>query len=274
MNLASFSLQGPSPYDETKPEVSAPGVGIRSSFPGSSYGAASGTSMASPHVAGVVALLKQVNANLTVADIEEILMTTATPRTDTNFPESPNNGYGHGIINAFDAVSSIISGLGKIKGQVAKDGEDNDAPTYEHSAPAETYSGMSLPLSIHVQDNVSISSVTLQYQNTTGDWVNLDAERASGSYNDATYTATIPGDDIAEPSVSYRWRIVDFGGNDVSTDTYEVSVQPGITIGYSTDFETDPIGWYSFGAENTWQWGPLQVGQTVPTLVKKYMLLT
>ncbi|TYS69108.1 S8 family serine peptidase [Sutcliffiella horikoshii] len=260
MNLASFSLQGPSPYDEIKPEVSAPGVGIRSSFPGSEYGAASGTSMASPHVAGVVALLKQVNSSLTVADIEEILMTTATARTDSNFPDSPNNGYGHGIINAFDAVSSIISGLGKIKGQVAKDGEDSEAPTFEHTAPAETYAGMSLPLSIHVQDNVSISSVTLQYQNTAGDWVDLAAERASGSYNDATYTASIPGDDIGEPSVSYRFHIVDFGGNEVTSDTYEVSVQPGISVGYSTDFETDPVGWYSFGAENTWQWGVPSAG--------------
>ncbi|NMH72500.1 S8 family serine peptidase [Bacillus sp. RO2] len=260
MNLASFSLQGPSPYEEIKPEVSAPGVGIRSSFPGSEYGAASGTSMASPHVAGVVALLKQVNSNLTVADIEEILMTTATARTDSNFPDSPNNGYGHGIVNAFDAVSSIISGLGKIKGQVAKDGEDSEAPTFEHTAPAETYSGMSLPLSIYVQDNVSISSVTLQYQNTAGEWVDLAAERASGSYNDATYTASIPGDDIGEPSVSYRFHIVDFGGNEVTSDTYEVTVQPGITVGYSTDFESDPVGWYSFGAENTWQWGVPSAG--------------
>ncbi|MCM3619498.1 S8 family serine peptidase [Sutcliffiella horikoshii] len=262
MNLASFSLQGPSPYQEIKPEVSAPGVGVRSSFPGGQYGAASGTSMASPHVAGVVALLKQVNSNLTVADIEEILMTTATARTDSNFPDSPNNGYGHGIVNAFDAVSSIISGLGKIKGQVAKDGEDSEAPTFEHTAPAETYAGMNLPLSIHVQDNVSISSVTLQYQNTAGEWVDLAAERASGSYNDATYTASIPGDDIGEPSVSYRWHIVDFGGNEVTTDTYEVSVQPGITVGYSTDFETDPVGWYSFGAQNSWEWGVPTSGPT------------
>src|SRR5690606_22657110 len=45
--LASFSLQGPSPapHNELKPEVSAPGVGIRSSLPGNGYGGMSGTSM-------------------------------------------------------------------------------------------------------------------------------------------------------------------------------------------------------------------------------------
>jgi bacillopeptidase F len=256
MNLASFSLQGPSPYGELKPEISAPGVNIRSSVPGSGYeGGWNGTSMAGPHVSAVVALLKQVNSSLTVDEIAEILTTTASPLTDSTFPESPNNGYGYGLVNAYDAVSSIISGLGKIKGQVAKDGEDDEAPTFEHTAPAETYAGMNLPLSINIQDNVSISSVTLQYLAQDGSWMNVDAERASGTYNDAVYTASIPGEAIAEPSVSYNWVIVDFGGNEVTSETYEVSVQPGISLGYSEDFESDPIGWYTFGAENTWQWG-------------------
>lgn len=256
MNLASFSLQGPSPYGELKPEISAPGVNIRSSVPGSGYeGGWNGTSMAGPHVSAVVALLKQVNSSLTVDEIAEILTTTATPLTDSTFPESPNNGYGYGLVNAYDAVSSIISGLGKIKGQVAKDGEDTEAPTFDHAAPTETYAGMDLPLSIDVQDNVSISSVTLQYQDADGNWVDVEATRTSGSYNDAIFSASIPGEAIAIPSVSYKWHIVDFGGNEVTSDTYEVSVQPGITLGYSQDFESDPIGWYSFGANDTWEWG-------------------
>jgi len=256
MNLASFSLQGPSPYGELKPEISAPGVNIRSSVPGSGYeGGWNGTSMAGPHVSAVVALLKQVNSSLTVDEIAEILTTTATPLTDSTFPESPNNGYGYGLVNAYDAVSSIISGLGKIKGQVAKDGEDTEAPTFDHAAPTETYAGMDLPLSIDVQDNVSISSVTLQYQDADGNWVDVEATRTSGSYNDATFSASIPGEAIAIPSVSYKWHIVDFGGNEVTSDTVEVSVQPGITLGYSQDFESDPIGWYSFGANDTWEWG-------------------
>lgn len=256
MNLASFSLQGPSPYGELKPEISAPGVNIRSSVPGSGYeGGWNGTSMAGPHVSAVVALLKQVNSSLTVDEIAEILTITATPLTDSTFPESPNNGYGYGLVNAYDAVSSIISGLGKIKGQVAKDGEDTEAPTFDHAAPTETYAGMDLPLSIDVQDNVSISSVTLQYQDADGNWVDVEATRTSGSYNDAIFSASIPGEAIAIPSVSYKWHIVDFGGNEVTSDTYEVSVQPGITLGYSQDFESDPIGWYSFGANDTWEWG-------------------
>jgi bacillopeptidase F len=254
--LASFSLQGPSPYGHMKPEISAPGVNIRSAVPGSGYeGGWNGTSMAGPHVSAAVALLKQVNSSLTVEELEQILLTTTTPLTDSTFPESPNNGYGYGLLNVHDAVSSIISGLGKVKGQVARDGVDDEAPTFTHTPPSETFAGLSLPLSIHVQDNVSISSVHLQYENSDGDWVNVEATRTSGTYNNAVYQAAILGDNITVPSVSYRWHIVDFGGNEVTSDIYEVDVNPGISLGYFQDFEADPIGWYSFGTNNSWQWG-------------------
>ncbi|MFP3360772.1 S8 family serine peptidase, partial [Planococcus sp. SIMBA_143] len=80
--LGSFSLQGPSPYDEIKPEIAAPGVNIRSSVPGGNYeGGWNGTSMAGPRVSAVAALLRQVDASLTVEEIEEILMSTAVPLT-------------------------------------------------------------------------------------------------------------------------------------------------------------------------------------------------
>src|SRR5699024_7960803 len=60
--LAEFSLRGPSPYDEIKPDISAPGVDIRSSVPGDAYGLNSGTSMAGPAVSGVIALMLDANA--------------------------------------------------------------------------------------------------------------------------------------------------------------------------------------------------------------------
>lgn len=254
--LANFSLQGPSPYGEVKPDISAPGVNIRSSVPGGAYeGGWNGTSMAGPHVSAVVALLRQVNSSLTVDQIEEILINTATPLTDSTFPEVPNNGYGYGLVNAFDAVSSVVSGLGKVKGQVTKEGEDSEAPTFEHSAPTETYAGMSLPLTIQVSDNVSVASVTLQYQDKNGDWQNVEASRTSGDFTSGEYSAEIPGDKVSEPSLKYRWKINDFGNNEVTSDEYEVNVLPGITVGYSQDFESTPTGWTSFGAKDSWQWG-------------------
>ena len=44
--------------------------------------------------------------------------------TNTEYPESPNHGYGYGLVNAFDAVSSVVSGLGYVEGQVTKEGDE------------------------------------------------------------------------------------------------------------------------------------------------------
>ncbi|HEX7065142.1 MAG TPA: S8 family serine peptidase, partial [Bacillales bacterium] len=255
--LAGFSLQGPSPYEEIKPELVAPGVGIRSSVPGSGYdGSYSGTSMAAPHISGTVALMLQADASLTVDEIENILLNTAKPLTDEAFPETPNNGYGYGLVQAFKAVSAVTSGLGTIEGQVTREGEDNEQPTYQHEAPGETYAGLEMPLQIAVQDNVSIQKVELKYRNSADDeWQSINAERISGDYQDGVYAATIPGEAVSEPSIEYKWHIVDYGENDVMSDIYHVTVKSAITVGYSTDFETAPIGWISYGENNSWEWG-------------------
>lgn len=131
-NLASFSLRGPSPYNEVKPEASAPGVNIRSSVPGSKYeGGWSGTSMAGPHVCGVAALLLQINSSLTVDQLEKIITSTAVARTDSEYPTSPNNGYGSGRIDAYAAVSSLLTGIGTVNGQVLKNGSDKTLSTID-----------------------------------------------------------------------------------------------------------------------------------------------
>lgn len=251
-SLASFSLQGPSPYEgDVKPDISAPGVNIRSSVPGGGYeGGWNGTSMAGPAVSGAVALLIQANPSLSVDELEEILLNTAQPLTDGTFPESPNMGYGYGLVNAYDAVSSVVSGLGTLEGQVTKEGEDNEAPTYEHEAPAETYEGMNLPLTITVSDNISVSSVDVVFGDET-----LSAERVSGDYKSGEYAVTIPGDSITGDSFSYQFVINDFGGNEVTTDEYSISVLPGISVGYFTDFESNPSGWLVSGDNASWNRG-------------------
>ncbi|WP_121641429.1 S8 family peptidase [Virgibacillus sp. Bac330] len=254
--LGSFSLLGPSPYDEIKPEITAPGVNIRSSVPGSGYeGGWNGTSMASPALSGVLALMKQADGSLTVNEMEEIVMSTANPLTDSDYPESPNNGYGHGLVNAYDAVSSLVSGLGTLEGQVTKAGEDTEAPVFEHEPLTEAYMGMDLDLNIQVSDNISVSSVDLQYTNAAGEEETIEAERVSGDYKDGSYIASIPGEQLTGESLSYTWHMNDFGNNETSSETYEVALRPGITIGYEEDFEAASAGWTVFGENNSWERG-------------------
>ncbi|MGM0846316.1 MAG: S8 family serine peptidase [Bacillota bacterium] len=254
--LGSFSLQGPSPYDEIKPDISAPGVNIRSAVPGSNYeGGWNGTSMAGPHVSAVAALLRQVDASLTVEEMEEILLNTAVPLTDSTFPESPNNGYGKGLVNAFDAVSSVMSGIGKVEGQVTKEGDDTEAPEISHEAPADSFRQMTLSLQAEASDNIGITNVALHYQNESGEWMTVDAARAAGDHTSGTYEASIPGEELTSENVTYKWSALDFGGNEVETEEYTVTLLPGISVGYEHDFESNPAGWTSYGEQNSWERG-------------------
>ncbi|MDF9761719.1 bacillopeptidase F [Peribacillus simplex] len=255
--LANFSLQGPSPYNEVKPEITAPGANIRSSIPRKEYkGGWNGTSMAAPHVSGVVALLKQANSSLTVDELEKVLMDTATPLTDSTFPTSPNNGYGYGLVNAFKAVKVVAEGFGKVKGQVFLDGNDKEAPTFKHESVTEVFEGAELPLSIKVEDNLRIASVKLVYKMKGSDWKTIDARRTSGDFKKGTYQVTIPV--LEGPLLSYKWTAEDLGGNKTDSKVNKVPISPRITSGYYQDFETFPNGWSR--SNDRWQWGAPKAG--------------
>jgi uncharacterized repeat protein (TIGR01451 family) len=113
--VTSFSSRGPSVWDEIKPEVSAPGVQIYSSLPGGAYGTANGTSMAAPHVTGLVALMLQADPKLSVDDIETILTSTALPLGE----QVPNNDTGWGRIDAYKAVAVAMQ-AGYVSGHVIR----------------------------------------------------------------------------------------------------------------------------------------------------------
>lgn len=76
---ASDRLSSFSSYGSTTVDIGAPGSSILSTEPNNRYGFKSGTSMASPHVSGAVALLKAYNPNLTAAEIKTVLMESADP---------------------------------------------------------------------------------------------------------------------------------------------------------------------------------------------------
>jgi subtilisin family serine protease len=103
--VAHFSSRGPSGCDNQtiKPELSAPGVGIFSSYRNGEYRLMSGTSMATPFVSGAVAILRQYNPNATVEQIKRALLESCTDLG----AEGEDNDYGHGLIDIIRALEIL-----------------------------------------------------------------------------------------------------------------------------------------------------------------------
>ncbi len=103
--VAASSSRGPSDCTPgaIKPNVSAPGTSIRTTLPSSSYGSFGGTSAAAPHVAALVALLRQKNPNATVEEIKQAILTSAN---DFGYA-LPDNSYGWGVIDCMAALNAL-----------------------------------------------------------------------------------------------------------------------------------------------------------------------
>ena len=109
--VASFSSSGPTPLSlRLKPEVSAPGVSILSASPGAMYASLSGTSMASPHVAGGVALLLQRHPAWTPAQVKSALTLTgdAAFTNDLKSEELSTVRGGGGVVNLPRADNPLV----------------------------------------------------------------------------------------------------------------------------------------------------------------------
>lgn len=112
---SDFSNYGP------ELEVVAPGENIYSTVPGNDYDTLDGTSMATPHVAGVVGLIRSADPAISVDEARSILAQTATEA-------GSENEYGNGIVNAGDAVAEVSNGNG---GEDPENPEKPDVPEWE-----------------------------------------------------------------------------------------------------------------------------------------------
>lgn len=117
--IATFSGRGPSFYpDEQKPELSAPGVDIHSTVGSNGYEKMSGTSMAAPHVAGLIALmiaadLRDGTRDFSVDELETFMLRTAVDLGEAG----PDNDYGFGRIDAYRAVRWVLD-AGDLRGTI------------------------------------------------------------------------------------------------------------------------------------------------------------
>jgi len=119
--LSSFSSKGPSIFATIKPDISAPGSSITSSYHTSdtAYSVLSGTSMACPHAAGAVALLLSKNPNLTYAQVRTLLVNGASTNLVAGnqacggIPDSqyPNHSFGAGKVDALNSFNALVASM-------------------------------------------------------------------------------------------------------------------------------------------------------------------
>ncbi|NOZ95387.1 MAG: S8 family serine peptidase [Acidobacteria bacterium] len=120
--LASFSSRGPASTNQgdpnlLKPDIVAPGVGVRSCVPGGGYQSWQGTSMAGPHVAGAVALIWSAKPSLKndQAATETLLNSSAYPLASVvescggDYVSGPNNSWGYGLVDVQSALAEDIT---------------------------------------------------------------------------------------------------------------------------------------------------------------------
>lgn len=137
-NLASFSNWGPTTVD-----LAAPGVDVLSTLPGNSYGQLSGTSMATPHVSGVCALIRAVNPNIPVAQMKNVLLSSvdvkpsltgrmvSNGRLNAFFAIAEPDTVAPGMIHDLEAVDPGSNTMGLRWTATGDDGEDGTANFYE-----------------------------------------------------------------------------------------------------------------------------------------------
>ncbi|ODN03017.1 Bacillopeptidase F [Orchesella cincta] len=165
--LASFSSRGPSFFNATnKPDISAPGVDTISAFMASdtSYALMSGTSMATPHIAGVVTLMLQrcrlpykIVLNILESTAEKFLGTTKQVCGGTPADKFPNNFYGYGRVDALEAVKKAAAycKLHSYANQAASYGSANNGYTFvqvPHSPLHSLYSQLLQPVHQYSQN--------------------------------------------------------------------------------------------------------------------------
>ncbi len=246
--IASFSSRGPSQCDgiTIKPEIVAPGVSVRSSVPGGSYqGGWSGTSMACPHVAGAVALLRQVNPNASVDTIKWALMETATDLGSNG----EDNAYGWGIINILAAMELI---------------PEVDAPYLFPNAvyidePNDNYPdpGETIDLTVRIRNSGLDAENVYAILSTEDPYAAIGQDSASYgniAQNDTAlssfpYSVTFSQDTPAGHLVAFDFYI--------AADGYEATRSLSVMVGRLTDpaIETHDAGNVRFTISNFGQYG-------------------
>lgn len=196
-----------------KPDVTAPGNSTISTTNGGGYSSFSGTSGATPHVAGVVALMRSINPELTPSDVSRIIQTTSVEKG----APGKDNRYGAGRIDAYEAYLQALAEI-----------------------PVEL---VSFSASVS-ENNVLLNWSTATETNNLG----FEVQRSSGTeFKKIGFVAgygttveeqsyTYQDEKINAASYIYRLKQVDYDGTSEYSNTIEVEVTKPIEYALSQNY--------------------------------------
>ncbi|MCH8005004.1 MAG: S8 family serine peptidase, partial [Planctomycetes bacterium] len=250
--IASFSSRGPTNCTPggtpaIKPDIAAPGVSVRSSVPGGGpggrYALLSGTSMASPHVAGVVALIRQANPDLSVEQVKQILYDTAFDLGAAG----EDNSYGWGMVDAFEAVQAALATI------TLTFSFPNGRPDF-----IEPTGGTTIRVVVSGQVEVPQPGSGLLHYSTGGPFTQVSMAQVQPNEYDAVFPSFACG-----ATVNYYFSAETQAAEQVvnpplaPATTYSGEAFSGTTVVFEDDFEAD-LGWVAtnLGASSgDWQRG-------------------
>ncbi|MFE8700708.1 S8 family serine peptidase [Cytobacillus sp. FJAT-54145] len=212
--MAGFSSRGPVTHTwMIKPDVSAPGVNIVSTFPGEGYAALQGTSMASPHVAGAAALLLEKNPNWSTEDVKAALMNTAAGVVDpATGEEYAHNSQGAGSIRIVDALNTetlVAPGSHSFGKFVKSSGKQVEKQSFEIknlSNKAKTYSfdvefaGNPDGIKVSTSNNLKVKAGKTQQVDLN---VQVDTSKLEPGYYEGTITVSDGVNTFDVPSILF-----------------------------------------------------------------------
>ncbi|MEU2246681.1 S8 family serine peptidase [Streptomyces sp. NPDC019224] len=239
--IASFSSRGPGVDGTMKPNISAPGVNIRSAAPGGGYAAKSGTSMASPHTAATVALLWSAAPALRgdVTATEAVLNKSAIDVDDTTCGGTAafNNVYGEGRLDAYKAVEAAPRDhVGALTGTVTAAGDPVADAEVSLTGPTRamlttkkdgTYAFPRLVSGDYTVTVTKFGYVTESAPFTVADGVSGVHDAALADAPTGTLTGTVRSDSGTEADVAFKVQGTPVRARTAADGTYKLTLPVG-----------------------------------------------